>query len=58
MPSEGARAPSYDVLVATSSDIPDIVALQEVNLARNGGSLSVAVARRSGWLCASIRMTR
>ncbi len=42
MPSEGARAPSYDVLVATPSDIPDVVALQQANLARNGGPLSVA----------------
>jgi L-amino acid N-acyltransferase YncA len=41
MESEDVRAPGYDVGVATSSDILDIVALQEANLARSGGSLSV-----------------
>jgi L-amino acid N-acyltransferase YncA len=42
MPSKDTRTPVYDVGVATPADIPDILALQEANLVRNGGSLSVA----------------
>jgi L-amino acid N-acyltransferase YncA len=42
MPSEERPLEAYDVRVAAPSDIPDILALQEANLARNGGSLSVA----------------
>ncbi len=42
MPSDDPRAAGYDIRVATPSDIPEILALQEANLVRNGGSLSVA----------------
>ncbi|WP_137128470.1 GNAT family N-acetyltransferase [Roseomonas sp. HF4] len=41
MPSEDARAHDYDVRLATPWDIPDILVLQEANLIRSGGSLSV-----------------
>lgn len=41
MSSETGPAPAYDVRLADAGDIPDIVALQEVNLIRSGGSLSV-----------------
>jgi L-amino acid N-acyltransferase YncA len=42
MPSGDSRADGCDVRIATLSDIPDILALQEANLASNGGSLSAA----------------
>ncbi|MBX9701833.1 MAG: hypothetical protein K2X74_20525 [Acetobacteraceae bacterium] len=40
--SDHGRGPDWDVRVATASDVPEIMALQDANLVTSGGSLSVA----------------
>jgi L-amino acid N-acyltransferase YncA len=48
MSSGTTQDAGHDVRVATPSDVPDILALQEANLVANGGTLSVAFP--AAWL--------